>query len=121
MIEELGKITSANFGYGGYQDAQIVFRFELGGKGWGCTQTFECGWGHMSEEEVNKDKHIKWTHEDRIKNIGEKAWQVFNIIKAAKVNTLKELEGKPIRAFFEEQCPRLAGRIHHFEILTEVL
>lgn len=38
MHTELGKITAAKFGYGGYQDVQIVFQFQAGGKGWGTTR-----------------------------------------------------------------------------------
>lgn len=118
MHTELGKIRKASFGYGGYQDCQIVFSFELGGEGWGTTQTFECGWCHVSKEELEKPgSSYKWTHESRIKQIGEKAYEVFQIIRDAKKKSLDELEGVPIRAYFDSPV----GRIIKFEILKEVL
>lgn len=118
MHTELGKIQSARFGFGGYQDAQIVFEFALGGKGWGVVKTFECGWGHPGEEELRKpDSTYKWTHADRISGIGNAGWEVVQLMKKASVQTLDELVGIPIKAHFDS----MGGRIVNFEILEDVL
>lgn len=119
MIEKLGKITDAKFGFGGYQDVQIVFSFELTMGSSTCTwHTIECGWGHVSKEELSKPGSIyKWTHEDRIKQLGEASWKVFELIKKAKVKSLSGLVGIPVKVFFESEFGPNKG----FEILTEVL
>ena len=115
---ELGKIRKVHFGLGGYQDAQIVFSFELGGDGWGTTYTYECGWGHVTEDELKKPGcSYKWTHENRIKQLGEKAWDVFKLMRDAKVSDINKLIGIPVRVNFESQFGRVVG----FEILKEVL
>lgn len=118
MIEKLGKIKSVKFGFGGYQDVQIVFSFEVGGEGWGTNVTYECGWGHVSKKELKDPKSTyKWTHEDRLKTLGEKAYDVVEIMQKAKVDSLDKLKGIPVKVFFESEC----GRNHGFEVLTDVL
>lgn len=116
MHTELGKITKAVFGFGGYQDVQVVFEIHVGGKSWGSCMTFEGGWGHVSKEELTKpESTYKWTHESRVKQIGEAAWSVIELMKAAKVETLDKLVGVPIRATFDGPC----GRIRNVEVLEE--
>lgn len=118
MHKEIGKITRAKFGLGGYQDCQVVFEFQLGGSGWGTCYTYECHWGHVSEEDLKKpDSNYKWTHEQRIESIGKQAWEVIKLMKSAKVDSLDKLNGLPIEATFEGPC----GRILSFRILTEVI
>lgn len=117
MRSELGKISKARFGLGGYQGCQIVFQFLIEGDSWGCTKIYECGWGHVSEKELKEPgSTYKWTHEGRIKQIGEKGWEVIQLMKDAKVSSLEELIGKPVRAHFNE-----SRAIIGFEILKEVL
>lgn len=116
MQTELGKIKKVKFGMGGYQDVQVVFEFVLEGKGWGTTSTFEGGWSHITKEEANINPDAKWNHESRVKQIGEKAWQVIELMKDAKATSLTDLEGKPVRAYFSNE-----GRLLNFEILKEVL
>lgn len=117
MIEKLAKIARVKFGFGGYQDCQIVFEFQLEGPGWGTIHTMEGGWGHVSEKELAESSNFKWTHPQRIKQLGEASWKVFEIMKKAKVRNLQELEGKPVRVFFESELGPNKG----FEILEEVL
>lgn len=120
MVEhkELGKITRVKFGFGGYQDCQIVFEIEVGGRGWGSCMTYECGWSHVSKEELEKNGHrYQWTHEGRIKQIGEKAWEVVELMKKAKVESLAMLEGIPIEATFDGPF----GKIRAIRVLEEVI
>jgi hypothetical protein len=118
MHMELGKIQKATFGHGGYQDVMVTFRLQIGGKGWGSCKEFIGGWGHVSKEELAKpDSNYKWTHEERIKGIGEAAWEVWELMKKAKVDSFDKLEGVPIRAYFESPC----GQLVRIEVLEEVL
>jgi hypothetical protein len=113
---KLGKIKKVFFGFGGYQNVQVVYSFILEGQGWGTISVFECGWGHVSEEDLNKtDYRYKWTHESRIKQIGENGWKVIQILKDAKVSTLDELKDKPVRVYFNGM------QLDRWEILKEVL
>lgn len=115
---EFGKIQRAEFGYGGYQNCQIVFEIQVGGPAWGAAMIYECGWGHV--EMPSSDS--KWTHDERIKRTGEKAWEVFQLIRKAKKKTLSDLVGTPIKAYFEYQSnSTLPGRIHHIEIFEDVI
>lgn len=117
ITTELGKIEKAKFGFGGYQGVQIVFSFDLKlANGCSVTETFECGWGHISEEELLTDSSIKWTHGDRLATLAKKTWDVVKLLKAAKVDSLDKLAGIPIEATFD-----VTRRITGFRILTEVL
>lgn len=118
MHTELGKIKKATFGYGGYQGVMVTFRLDIGGKGWGSAKEYVGGWGHVSKEDLAKPgSTYEWTHEQRIKGIGEAAWEVFQLMKKAKVDSLDKLEGIPIRAKFDSPC----GQLMSIEVLEEVL
>src|SRR6266567_3845077 len=101
MKEQIGVIESVRFGLTGYQECQLGFEFRLSGEGWGTTHIKVCGWGHVSEEDLKKfESNHKWTHESRIKHLGEICWQVFMFMQDAKVNSLEGLVGKPVAVFF---------------------
>jgi hypothetical protein len=118
MVTKLAKIEKVKFGLGGYQDVQIVYEFVLSGDGWGTTHTLECGWGHISEEELKDPKSsCKWTHEDRLKSLAQNSWKVLTYMKKAKVDSLDKLKGIPVKVYFESEFGRNTG----FDILTEVL
>lgn len=118
MHTELGKITKASFCAGGYQEVMVTFRLDIGGKGWGCVKEFIGGWGHVSEEEVKDPKRgYKWSHDSRIQGIGQAAWEVWELMKKAKVDRLEKLEGIPIKAHFDSPC----GQLKYIEILEECL
>lgn len=109
---QLGKITEAKFGFGGYQGVQIVFQFRIETKHYSVYKIYECGWGHVSEEELKSPTSTyKWTHDGRLNQIGDKAWQVVKLMKDAKVESLDQLVGKPVRVIGQND----------FEILQEVL
>lgn len=118
MHKELGKIESVHFGYGGYQDCQIVFELRLKVRTLNSHKVFECGWGHLTREDLVKaGSNYKWTHDDRIKQIGNATWEVFTLMKAAKVKSFDELVGVPIEATFDSPC----GRLLSVRPLEEVL
>lgn len=108
MRTELGKIERAEFGFGGYQDAQLGIGFTLGGEGWGVTD-FWGAWGTEPSE------HAKWDRDDQVKELGETCLRVRDLLKAAKVYRVDQLSGKPIQAKFD------GNLLKEWRILTEVL
>lgn len=118
MIEKLGKISNVKLGFVGYQNVQLGVQFTLEGEDWGTSHTIVGGWGHVDEEDLKKPKaSYEWTHEGRILKLGECFWKLRNILKDAKVDDIKGLEGKPVRVFFDSEL----GPNHGFEILKAVL
>ena len=116
MTIHLGKIESVDFEIGGYQDCMIQFRFTLSFGGYGSIKTFGQSWSHVTEEELNEpNSRYKWSHEGRLKDIGQAGWTVINLMKDAKVNSLSSLKGKPVRVY----C--VGNTVDRFEILKEVL
>ena len=108
MEKRLAKITSASFGIGGYQDAQIGFFLGFEGEGWGIG-TNRCDWA------LKRTKHCQWTEEDRIENLGKIVMELNEILKAAKVDTVEKLIGKPVEVTLE------GNSLKDWRILTEVL
>ena len=95
LEKRLGKIRTAKFGFGGYQDVQVglTLDFDMKGSGAGA---FVCGGWQMAP-----DKHSKWTLEDQTKSFGEMTRKVVEIMKKAKVDDVKRLEGIPVEITFE--------------------
>ena len=118
MRTEIGVIESATFGIGGYQDCMLVFRFQIGMKGSGVAVLKECGWFHITEEELKKmPGNYKWTHDDRVLSTGKAAWEVAELMRDAKADTLDKLKGKPVEVWFED----LSGSCRGFRILKEAI
>lgn len=106
--KELGKIQRAEFGHGGYQDAQIGISFTLGGQSWGVSD-FRGDWsGERSE-------HCKWTDEDRIRRLGETCMYLDGLLTQAKKNYIAQLVGVPVEATFD------SNTLQSWRILTEVV
>lgn len=108
MEKELGKITSAYIGYGGYQDAQMGLHLQFGGKGWGIGNS-KAMWGG------ERSSGAKWSEEDRIKAWGEIMAYADELLLAAKVRDVSKLVGIPVEVITE------GGSFKSFRILTEVL
>jgi len=107
MTEEMiGKIKSAEFGFGGYQGAEIGLCLEFGGPAWG-TAVFE---GHWSEAPTDR---CQWTAEDQTQKFGYVTRRVRDLLTAAKVSHISELTGKPVRCTFE------GGALKSWWILVE--
>lgn len=109
MIEKvLGKITSAYYGLGGYQDVQLGLSVSLEGEG-GGTSDFSGFWADKP------GKHAKWTVEDQIKYHGEVALMIVELLHQAKVDRVEKLVGKPVEITWDNHM------LKSWRILTEVL
>lgn len=107
--KELGKIQKVHFGLGGYQDAQVGLWLTLGGEGWGV------GTGEIGGWSFPPDTHAKWTLEDRSESYALMVRKILDLLKAAKVDSIDRLQGKPVECTFDGMT------LESYRILTEVL
>jgi len=107
--KELGRISSARFGHGGYQDAQIGLSFSFEGESWGV-QDFK-GWWTQSVD----SKGAQWTEEDRDRHYAEAVRLLDDTLRAAKKTDVAGLVGVPVEATFE------GSTLKSWRVLTEVL
>lgn len=115
---KIGVIEKAIFGIGSYQDSVIVFQFNIKMHGTCVNHIMECGWAHVSEDDLTRaDSTYKWKHEDRIKQIGTKGWEVIKLMQDAKVSSLDALVGKPVEVSLEGEFGRCLG----IKILKEAI
>ena len=107
MRKELGKISSASFGYGGYQDAMVGFSlsFESGGGG---VSTFEGSWP------LTEDVPVAQRH-SREKLAIAAVLRLTETIQKAKVHNVSELVGIPVELTYDGQM------LKSWRILDEVL
>ena len=103
----LGKIQSARYGFGGYQDAMLGVDFTLGGDGWGVGDF----WGVWAD----RSDGAKWTLEDRSAELARITDRLRDLLRDAKVQTLDQLAGRPVEVFFN------GGKLSNWRILKEVL
>ena len=108
IVKEIGKITRADFGWGGYQDIQFGISLQFEGPSW-ATGTFIGAWGR------DWTPDCKWTEADRGIKLGVACMALAATLKDAKVKSIQELIGKPVEVTFEN------GTFKGFRILTEVL
>lgn len=106
--KELGKITDATFGLGGYQECQIGFWLVLGGEGWGVT----AGSGAWS---MKRTEFCKWTEQDRLESIGEAAMRLGDTLTKAHKHRVQDLVGVPVEVTFD------GSLLKSWRVLTEVL
>ena len=90
----LGKITQAEFGFGGYQDAMFGLSLQFGGNGW-CVGHFIGQWG--------KDWSVL------------QARSIQKILTECGVQHVSKLIGKPVEITFDGNV------FEDFRVLTEVL
>lgn len=109
--KELGKITNAYFGFGGYQDAQFGLTVELSFDGKGCVDFINGGWN----ESIWVDQYTKWTEEDRSNQRIAMIKKIDKLLYDAKVKTIDELKNTPIEVTNEDL------KLKSWRILTEVL
>ena len=115
METRLGKIRKVTFGKGGYQECQfgLFLHFDFGGSG--CFASVDAGWDAATMECTER---CKWSEEDRSKGHDKLCRKLSQILKDAKVDSVHELEGKPIEAQFDKVG---FGTLKDWRILTEVL
>jgi hypothetical protein len=114
LRREIGKIQKVYFGFGGYQDVQIGLFLVLGSdkESWGVHTGIEGGWS----TKVDCSEHCKWTETDRDGQYATMVRKIQDVLKAAKVESVDQLLGKPIEAMFKD-----FNTLHDWRILEEVL
>ena len=109
ITKELGKISSVTFGMTGYQDAGFGMRFNFSGKSWGVSDDTHWVWN------TEPDKSTKWTHKDRLEQMGKIMDFVRVKMNEANINNFKDFVGVPVEVTFEDRM------IKSWRILGEVL
>lgn len=111
MNTQLGKITRATFGPGGYQDAQFGLSVALGGESWGVGD-FK---GFWDVKTVPSNPSFKWTEADRDAAYAATMRFVAELLRDAKVSDVARLVGVPVEVTFD------GNTLHSWRVLTEVL
>ena len=111
MTKELGKIEKVRFGHCGYQSSCLGISFVLSGKGWGLVDS-KSTW---DAELMKWSEHCKWSEEDRDKQYSEIMRYVSKLLKDAKVDSIDQLQGKPIEVILD------GNMLKEWRILSEVL
>ena len=103
----LGKIQSATFGFGGYQDAEMSFdiTFSMEGSGVGTSFGF---WAYRSD-------HAQWTIEEQHQRFAYTVELLRDTLRAAKKQHVAQLPGTPVELAFE------GSRLLTWRVLEEVL
>ena len=108
LRKELGKISHASFGWGGYQEAQLGLSLTFTMKGSGVG-TFVGAWG------IERSEYAKWTEEDRLRQLGEAVMKLGSMLSKAHKADVTELVGVPVELTFD------GNMLHDWRLLEEVL
>lgn len=109
MEKKLGRISYIHYGACGYQECMLGLRVTISGEGWGVGADMPGGWTTPVTDST------KWTHEDRIRELGENAWAIHQLLKDAKVESIDKLLGIPVECVFD------GNKLNSWRILKEVL
>lgn len=107
----LGKIESATFGIGGYQEASIGLSIGLAFDGGTHCGDFKGFWS----TDIKVTEHTKWTEADRSKSFDDVVRFLDKILRESKKRHVGELVGVPV----EVTCEGMT--LKSWRILTEVL
>ena len=107
----LGKIDSAKFGIGGYQDAMIGLHLSFTMNGSGVCQSL-CAW---DANMIKHSEYCKWTEEDRSKEYDQIMRKISDILNDSKKSSVSDLAGVPVELEFE------GNSLKDWRVLTEVL
>ena len=105
--KEIGWISNAEFGMGGYQNAQIGFSFSISGEGWGVSDF----WGYWAD----KPSGAQWTDQQRRESLGSSVMKLRKLLSDAHKDRLSQLSGTSVEVTFRGQ------KLHDWRILTEVI
>jgi hypothetical protein len=111
MRTEFGKIESATFGHGGYQDACIGIHITLAGKSWGVS-TGLSAWDACL---IKHDDRCKWSEADRSRQYDEIVRYISKLLSEANVGSIDKLKGVPVEATFDGMT------LKTWRVLSEVL
>lgn len=103
----LGKITSAEFGFGGYDDAMFGLSLTFQGGGVGICD-FIGTWATWSEG-------CKWSMDDQADVFAETVNRLRDTLKAAKCKHVGELIGVPVEVTID------GNRLKSWRVLEEVI
>ncbi len=108
MTEELGKIVSIDIAE---EDGKIMLKTHLTMESGDTNLMLPWSWS----KEVGITERTKWTEKDRDDGHLAIIYRVSELVRDAKVSSLKNLTGKPIMAQIENRT------VVDFRILTEVI
>lgn len=111
MIEKkLGRISRAQFGYGGYDDAMFGASFTFDMKGTGVGDFW--GWWPLT---MKRSEHAKWLESDRDYCVLDTQRRIEQTMRDAKVRNFYDLVGVPVEVTIE------GNTLQSWRVLTEVL
>lgn len=108
MRKELGKIVSARFGIGGYQDCMIGLSLEFSMKG-SSVGTFIGTWA------IQRSEHAKWSEEERLAELGRTVMKLAELLEKIRGQDVSDLLGIPVELTFDGQM------LKDWRLLEEVL
>lgn len=106
--KELGKIVSASFGMGGYQDCMIGLNLTFGGKGWGVCK-FYGSWA------IERSEYAKWSEDERVREVGSAGMKLAELLQKTNKRDVSQLAGTPVEVTFE------GNELKAWRLLEEVL
>ena len=111
ISKKLGKITKANFGIGGYNDAMIglFLCFEFDGSG------IASDFSTWDPNIVKCSIHAKWSEYDRDRQYKKIMEKLSQTLKDAKKKTVSDLVGTPVEVTLK------GNMLEDWRVLTEVL
>lgn len=109
--KELGKITAARMGFGGYQDAMVGLTIAIGGNGWAVHAPFVGAWA----DSIKPGHGAEWNETHRERNRAQAMIMLERTLVDAKKRDVSELVGTPVEVTFEGMT------LKSWRVLTEVL
>ncbi len=106
--KQIGKISAARFGFGGYQDACIGLSLTFESKGWGVG-TFVGGWA------IERSEYCKWSEGERRDSLADAVWKLKETLEQAHKQHVGELVGVPVEVTLE------GNLLKDWRVLTEVI
>lgn len=92
--KELGRIKSATFGFGGYQNVQFGVSVDLGGDAW-SVRDWRGPWV------IDRSASAEWSEADRVQQMFDACWWLRHILTKAKKSHVDQLPGTPIEVTFD--------------------
>lgn len=111
MKKELGKITKAKFGLGGYDGVMIGLHltFSIGSSTVNWTKS------DWDPEIIKLSEHTQWSEADRDANFSEIVRYLSKVLNEAKVDSVDRLIGIPVEITLD------GNTLKSWRVLTEVL
>jgi len=106
---ELGKISRAYMGMGGYQNVMFGLNFTFAKGGSSCVGDF---WGTWADK---PSPSAEWTLQDQQKLWGSMCLRIVKLLREAKVDKINDLEGTLVELTFNKQ------QLQEWRVLTEVI